>query len=95
LTKQRIAPLNPVAEVKREGNAAMPPVINNVMLQWGALFATEWPEPQHPTAKEYDLVVMKLAQKGYVTLDKGPNWITEKGRELADSIIRDAQQAAN
>jgi hypothetical protein len=68
----------------------MTPGINKAMMQWGVLFATEWPEPRHPTAKEYDLIVMKLVQKGYVTLDKGPNWITEKGRKLADSIIREA-----
>jgi hypothetical protein len=72
-----------------------PVIINTTMMQWGALLATEWPELRHPTAKEYDSVVMKLVQKGCVTLDKGPNWITEKGRELADSVIRHAQQAAN
>ena len=73
----------------------MVPVINRAMIQWGALFASEWLEPRHPTPKEYDQVVMKMVQKGYVTLDKGPNWITGKGRELADSIIRGAQQESN
>jgi Mn-dependent DtxR family transcriptional regulator len=37
---------------------------------------------------------MKMVEKGYVTLNRGPNWITEKGKELADSIIRGCGQIA-
>jgi hypothetical protein len=41
----------------------MTPVINKAMLQGGALFAMEWPEPRHPIAKEYDSVVMMTTAK--------------------------------